>query len=60
MRELILEQERLSNKKNIDCVFKILDRNDINTSWYFLKSWAVEGNTLNPKKEKLSFTLNWE
>ena len=36
--DLILEQERLSNKKNIDCVFKILDRNDINTSWYFLKS----------------------
>jgi len=30
--ELIPKQERLLNKKNIDQICKILDRNDINTS----------------------------
>jgi hypothetical protein len=36
--ELIPEQERLSKKKSIDRVCKILDRSDINTSRHFLKS----------------------
>jgi hypothetical protein len=46
--ELIPEQERLSNKKNIDWVCKILDKNDINTCWH---SGAVRGNTLDHEKE---------
>jgi hypothetical protein len=50
--ELIPEQERLSNKKSIDRVCKILDRSDINTSRHFLKSWVAEGNTVDPEKEK--------
>jgi hypothetical protein len=51
MWELIPEKERLSNKKNIHQVCKILDRNDIDTSWSSLKSWAFKGNTLDPRKE---------
>jgi len=35
--DLIPEQERLSNKKNIDQICKIPDRNDINTSRLFEK-----------------------
>jgi hypothetical protein len=50
--ELIPEQERLSNKKSIDRVYKILERSDINTSRHFLKSWAAGGNTMDPEKEK--------
>jgi hypothetical protein len=51
--DLIPEQEGLSNKKkNIDRVCEILDRNDIDTSRHSLKSWAVGGNTVDPKKEK--------
>jgi hypothetical protein len=49
--ELISEQERLSNKNNINQVCKILDKNDINTSWSPLKSWLARGNTMDPKKE---------
>jgi hypothetical protein len=37
--ELIPEQERLSNKKSIDWVCKILERSDINASRHF---WKVE------------------
>jgi len=51
MWELIPEKERLSNKKNIDQVCKILDRNDTDTSWSSLNSWAFKGNTLDPGKE---------
>ena len=50
--ELIPEQERLSNKKSTDRVYKVLDKSDINTSWHFLKSWATEGNTVDLEKEK--------
>jgi hypothetical protein len=39
--DLILEQRRLSNKKNIDWICKIPDRNDINTSRHSLKSWPL-------------------
>ena len=48
---MILEQERLSNKNNINQVCKILDKNDINTSWSPLKSWLAGGNTMDPKNE---------
>jgi len=51
MWELIPEKERLSNKKSIDQVCKILDKNDTNTSWSSLKSWAFKGNTLYHGKE---------
>jgi hypothetical protein len=54
--ELILEQEILSNKKNIDRVCKILDRNDINSSRHSLKSWAAGGNTVDPKKENEQYS----
>jgi hypothetical protein len=50
--DLIPEQERLSNKKSTNQVCKILDRSDINTSRHFLKSRAVEGNTVDPEKKK--------
>jgi hypothetical protein len=50
--ELIPEQERLSNKKSIDQVCKILDKSDINTSRHFLKSWTAGGNTVDLEKEK--------
>jgi len=53
--DLILEQERLSNKKNINRVCKILDRNDINTSQYSLKSLPPRGNTLNHEKENKQY-----
>ena len=36
--DLILEQERLSNKKNINQIGKTRDRNDINISGHSLKS----------------------
>jgi hypothetical protein len=49
--ELIPEQERLSSKKSIDRVCKILDISDINTSQ---KSWAARGNTVDPEKGKTS------
>ena len=39
--ELIPEQERFSNKKNIIRVGKILDINDIDTSQHSLKRWAT-------------------
>ena len=51
MWELILEKERLSNKNNINQVCKILDKNDIVTSWSSLKSWAFKDNTLDHRKE---------
>jgi hypothetical protein len=50
--KLIPEQERLSNKKSINRVCKILDRSDINTSPHFLQNWAAGGNAVDPKKEK--------
>ena len=34
---------RLSNRKNIDWICKILDRNDIGTSQHSFKIWAVVG-----------------
>ena len=49
--ELIPEQERLLNNKNIDWICKILDKNDINTFWHSLKSWPPGGNTVDPEKE---------
>jgi hypothetical protein len=48
--------ERLSNKKNIDQVCKILDKNDINTSWHSLKSWPPGGNTVDPEKENKMYS----
>jgi hypothetical protein len=51
MWELIPEKERLSNKKNINQVCKILDKNDTVTSWSSFKSWAFKGNTLDHGKE---------
>jgi hypothetical protein len=51
--ELIPEQERLSNKKSIDWVCKILDKNDINTCWH---SGAVRGNTLDHEKENEQYS----
>ena len=48
--------ERLSNKKNIDRVCKILDKNDINTSWHSLKSWPPGGNTVDPEKENKRYS----
>jgi hypothetical protein len=50
--ELILEQERLSSKKSIGRVCKILDRSDINTSRHFLKSWAAGGQYSGPWEGK--------
>jgi len=49
--ELIPQQERLLNNKNIDQICKILDKNDINTSWHSLKNWPLGGNTVDPEKE---------
>jgi len=49
--DLILEQERLSNKKNINQIGKTRDRNDINISGHSLKSWPLGGNTVDPEKE---------
>jgi hypothetical protein len=46
--ELIPEQERLLNNKNIDRIRKILDKNDINISRHSLKSWPPGGNTMDP------------
>ena len=55
MCNLILEQERLSNNKNIDRVCKILDRNDINTSRHSLKSWPLGGYIMDPEKENKQY-----
>ena len=49
--DLIPEQERLSNKKNIDQIGKILNKNDINISRHSLKSWPPRGNTVDLEKE---------
>jgi hypothetical protein len=38
-------------QKTMDWVRKILDKNDIETSWSSLKSWAAGGNTVDPGKE---------
>jgi len=54
--ELIPEQEILSNKKNIDWTCKILDRNNINTSQHYLKSWAAGGNTVDHDKENKQYS----
>ena len=48
--DLIPEQERFSNK-NIDWVWKILDKNDINISRHSLKRWPPGGNTVDPWKK---------
>ena len=48
--DLIPEQERFSNK-NIDWVWKILDKNDINISRHFLKLGPLRGNTMDPEKK---------
>jgi len=56
MCNLISEQERLSNKKNIDRVCKILDRNDINTSRHSLKSWPLGGYIMDPEKENKQYS----
>jgi hypothetical protein len=55
--DLISEQERLSNKNNIDQICKILDKNDINISRHSLKSWPLGGNTVEPEKE--SIQISW-
>jgi hypothetical protein len=52
---LIPEQERLTNKKNIDRICKILDKNDINTSRHSLKSWLPGGNIVDPEKENKQY-----
>jgi hypothetical protein len=55
MWELIPEQERLSNKKNIDWVYKILDGNDINISPHSLKRWPSRGNLVDPERENKQY-----
>jgi hypothetical protein len=45
--ELIPEHEILLNNKNIDQIYKILDKNDINISRHSLKSWPPGGNTVD-------------
>ena len=54
--DLILEQERLLNNKNIDRICKILDKNDVNTSRHSLKSWPSGGNTVDPEKENKQYS----
>ena len=53
--DLIPEQERLSNK-NIDQICKILDKNDINISRHFLKSWPPGGNIVDLEKENKQYS----
>ena len=54
MCKLILEQERFSNKK-INWVCKVLNRNDIDTSLSFLKSWVAGGNTVDLERENKQY-----
>jgi len=58
--ELIPEQERLLNNKNIDRICKILDKNDINISRHSLKSWPPGGNTKDPERETRSIQISYE
>jgi hypothetical protein len=52
--ELIPEQERLSNKKSIDQVCKIIERSDINASRHFFEKLSSRGQYSGPWKEKTS------
>jgi hypothetical protein len=55
MWDLIPEQERLSNKKNIDRICKLFDINDIYTSRHSLKRRPPRGNTMDPEKENKQY-----
>jgi hypothetical protein len=56
---LIPEQERLSNKKNTDRICKTLDKNHINTSRHFLKTWPPRAMQWTIRRKINSIRINW-
>ena len=54
--DLMIGQERLTNKENIDRIYRILDFNSFLLS---LKSPVVKGQNVNFDRNATNFTLAW-
>jgi hypothetical protein len=54
--ELIPEQKKIVKQKEHQSSLQNLDRNDINTSRHFLKTWAVGGNTVDLRRKNKQYS----